>query len=80
MVSYKLFETKLRDVNSLLVLQNFTTTRKSGNIPFTYYVVCEKNVASFSCCGKIKRPFIFYMPQVGIRNNAYLGNVFLTQR
>ena len=53
-------------VNSLLVLQNFTIARKSGNILLTYlkaffflflsdeksFYVCQKSVVAFSFCGK----------------------------
>ena len=36
-------------VNNMLVLQNFTIARKSGNI----LLVCEKNVSAFSCNSEI---------------------------
>ena len=35
-------------MNNLLVLQNFTIARKSGNI-----LVCEKNVSAFSCNSEV---------------------------
>ena len=43
-------------VNSLLILQKFTTARKSGNIILKKkkkLSVCQNYVAAFSCCGKI---------------------------